>query len=200
MAATMAKQGGWVQLEQSDMRLALNVAIMAKEGFLRAAMEDTLQQIKKPCAEVWEEKKWIIVFPGHKMVNGVLETHPAMIGENQTDGCLPCQNWHVKSAETCWRHEATGAPQPRRAPPPPGMPPASSDDSEGTQCFETEGVPPGYVHIHTPLLGDQSFNLDPHAKDCMRNKDFIPDLLTDEGPSTGKYIISCGLMQLTDIS
>jgi hypothetical protein len=33
MSATMARQGGRVQLEQSDMRLALNMAKMAKEGF-----------------------------------------------------------------------------------------------------------------------------------------------------------------------
>jgi hypothetical protein len=41
MSATMAKQGGQVQLEQSDMRLALNMAKMAKEGFSHAAIEDT---------------------------------------------------------------------------------------------------------------------------------------------------------------
>ena len=33
MSATMARQGGWVQLEQSDMRLAMNMANMAEEGF-----------------------------------------------------------------------------------------------------------------------------------------------------------------------
>jgi hypothetical protein len=32
MSASMARQGGRVQLEQSDMRLALNMAKMAKEG------------------------------------------------------------------------------------------------------------------------------------------------------------------------
>jgi hypothetical protein len=32
------RQGGRVQLEQSDMRLALNTAKMAKEGILRAAI------------------------------------------------------------------------------------------------------------------------------------------------------------------
>ena len=41
MSATMARQGGRVQLEQSDKRLALNVAKMAKEGFSRAAIEET---------------------------------------------------------------------------------------------------------------------------------------------------------------
>jgi len=33
MSATVVGQGGWVQLEQSDMCLALNMAKMAKGGF-----------------------------------------------------------------------------------------------------------------------------------------------------------------------
>ena len=33
MSTMMARQGGVVQLEQSDMRLALNIAKMAKVGF-----------------------------------------------------------------------------------------------------------------------------------------------------------------------
>jgi hypothetical protein len=53
----MARQGGRVQLEQSDMRLALNMAKMAKGGFSCATIEETQQLIKKPCAEVQEEKK-----------------------------------------------------------------------------------------------------------------------------------------------
>jgi hypothetical protein len=48
----MARQGGRVQLEQSDMRLAFNMAIMAKEGFSRAAIEETKYLIKKPRDEV----------------------------------------------------------------------------------------------------------------------------------------------------
>jgi hypothetical protein len=48
----MARQGGQVLLEQSDMSLALNVAIMAKGGFSRAAIQETQQLNKKPCAEV----------------------------------------------------------------------------------------------------------------------------------------------------
>jgi hypothetical protein len=55
MSATMARQGGRVQLEQSDMRLALNMAKMAKEGFSRAAIKETKYLIKKPRAEVREE-------------------------------------------------------------------------------------------------------------------------------------------------
>jgi len=38
MSATMARQGGRVQLEQSDMRLALNMAKMAKGRFSCAAI------------------------------------------------------------------------------------------------------------------------------------------------------------------
>jgi len=40
MSATMARQGGWVQLEQSNMRVALSMAKMAKRRFPRAAMEE----------------------------------------------------------------------------------------------------------------------------------------------------------------
>jgi hypothetical protein len=52
MSATMAMQGGRVQLEQSDMRLPLKMAKMAKGGFLRAAVEETQYLLKKPRAEV----------------------------------------------------------------------------------------------------------------------------------------------------
>jgi hypothetical protein len=52
MSATMARQGGRVQLEQSDMRLALNMVKMAKVGFSHAAIEETKYLIKQPCAKV----------------------------------------------------------------------------------------------------------------------------------------------------
>ena len=54
MSATMARQAGRVQLEQSDMPLTLIMAKMAKAGFARAAIEETQQLIKKPPAEVRE--------------------------------------------------------------------------------------------------------------------------------------------------
>ena len=41
MSATMARQRGRVQLEQSGMCLAWNMAKMAKGGFSRAAVEET---------------------------------------------------------------------------------------------------------------------------------------------------------------
>jgi hypothetical protein len=60
----MARQGGRVQLEQSDMRLALNMAKMAKGGFSRAAIEETQQLIQIPRAEVREERSGVLSFPG----------------------------------------------------------------------------------------------------------------------------------------
>jgi len=185
MSATMARQGGWVQLEQSDMHLALNIAKRAKERFSRAAFEETQQVIKKPGAKVREEKKWGGVFPRHNKVKAAIEGHPANVRENQTDGCLPCQNGTAKNPQTCWRRLGTGASAPPPAPLRPRTPPAPPDDSERTQSSETDGVPPGYVYIHTPLRSARFINLDPYAKDYMRNNDFIPDLLTDEGLSAG---------------
>jgi hypothetical protein len=41
MSAGMARQGDRLQLEQSEMRLALNMAKMAKVGFSCAAVEET---------------------------------------------------------------------------------------------------------------------------------------------------------------
>jgi hypothetical protein len=54
MSAAMARQGGGVQLEQSDMGLALKMAKMAKGGCLRAAVEETQYLINKPCDDVEE--------------------------------------------------------------------------------------------------------------------------------------------------
>jgi len=65
MSATMARQGGRVQLEQSDMRVALNMAKMANEGYSRAAIEETKYLIKKWRTGVREEKKRGVEFPGH---------------------------------------------------------------------------------------------------------------------------------------
>jgi hypothetical protein len=39
MSATIARQRGQVQLEQSNMRLALNMPKMTKEGFSRTVIE-----------------------------------------------------------------------------------------------------------------------------------------------------------------
>jgi len=63
MSATMARKSGRVQLEQSDMHLAINTAKMAKGGFLRAAIEKTQHLIKKPHTAVQAERMLGVVFP-----------------------------------------------------------------------------------------------------------------------------------------
>jgi len=75
MSGTMARQGGHVQLDQSNMRLALNMAKMAKWGFARAAIEQTQQLIKNPSTEVQEEEKQGVQFPGPRTVESVIERH-----------------------------------------------------------------------------------------------------------------------------
>src|SRR5882757_1034010 len=99
MSATMARQEGRVQREQSDMRLALNMAKMAKGGFSRAAVEEAQYLIKKPRAEVREEKKWGVEFPRHNRVKAAIARHPAMLRQNQTPGCLSCQNGTAKNTQ-----------------------------------------------------------------------------------------------------
>ena len=105
----MARQGGHVQLKQSNMRLALNMAKMAKGRFYCAPIEKIQYLIKKPWAKVQGEKKWGVEFPGHKKVKAAKERHPAMLHQNQTARCLPCQNGTTKHPQTCWRRKGTGA-------------------------------------------------------------------------------------------
>ena len=64
MSATMARQGGWVQLEQSNMCLALDIA-KSKGGFSCAAIEGIQYHINTPPTEVREEKKRGVEFDGH---------------------------------------------------------------------------------------------------------------------------------------
>jgi len=131
--------------------------------------------------------------PGHENVKAAMERHPAMLWENQTAGCLPCQNGTAQNPQTRWRRKDTGAPPPERlrqptpelTPHPPEEPAVPSSDNEAAHLSEIEGVPPGYVYIHTPLPSAQFFNLDAYGKDRKHDSAFNPDLLTDEGTSTG---------------
>ena len=91
MSATMARQGVRVQLEQSDMRLALSMARMATEGFSHAAIKETKYLIKGPRAEVREMKKRGVEFPAHKKMKAAIQRRPAMLRQNQTSSCLPCK-------------------------------------------------------------------------------------------------------------
>jgi hypothetical protein len=66
MSATMTRQGGQVQMEQSNMCPALNMAKMAKECGSHTAIEVTKYQIRKPRAWVQEWRKRRAACPGHK--------------------------------------------------------------------------------------------------------------------------------------
>jgi hypothetical protein len=78
----MARQRGRVQLEQSDIRLALNMAKMVKGGFSRAAVEESQYLIKKPRPKVREEQKRGVEVPGHNKVKAAMARHPAMLRQN----------------------------------------------------------------------------------------------------------------------
>jgi len=197
MSATMARQGGRVQLEQSNMRLALNMAKMAKGGFSRAAVEETQYLIKKPGAEVREEKKRGVESPGHNKVKAAIARHPAMLRQNQTPGCHPCQNGTAKNPQTHWRRKGTGAPPPNRLrqqnpeptpePTPPllGTPLASTGNTSSDQRFEIINLPAGYTYSHTSLPCVESFTLDASAQKSEHDTDSDPDMLPDEETSTG---------------
>jgi len=189
----VARQGGRVQLEQSDMRLALNMVKMVNEGFLHAAIEETKQLITKPCAEVHEEKKRGVEFPWYSKVKAGIERHPAMVYEDETDGYHPCQNGTAKNPRTHWRRKRTGSPPqvrrkhptPEVMPPSPGRPPAPSGEKNRAHSCTIPHLRARYEYKHAPLSGAQIFNPDTYAEDSEYDEDFIPDLWNDEGTSTG---------------
>jgi hypothetical protein len=167
---------------------------MASGGHSRTTIEEMQQPMKKPYAKHWDEKTRGVVFPGHHKVKAEIGNHPAMVHENQTHGGFLCKNGTGKNPQTHWWRKGRSAPPTRWVPHSPRTAPASSDDIE---CSKTEGVPPGYVYIHTPLPSTWLVKCDPSTNDCMRIKDFIPDLRSDGSPSTGYFTISCVVMQLT---
>jgi len=149
MSATMALQGGRAQLEQSDMRRAFNMGKTAKDGISRTTIEEMNHPIKKPRADVREEKKWGVESPGYKKVKAAIERHLGMLRHNKTSGYLPCQNGTGKNPHTRWRCKETGAPPPTRGrvrsaeltPPPPGKPPAPTGNISGAQPSEIINLP-----------------------------------------------------------
>jgi hypothetical protein len=201
MSATMERQGGCVQLEQSDMRLALNMAKVANGGLSRTAVEETQYLIKKPCAKVRKGKKRRVEFPGHNKVKAAIARHPAMLRQNQTPGCLPCQNGTAQNPQTRSKPKGTGAPPPNRrrqqnpeptpeptakpTAPLPGTPLASTGNSSCDQCLEIINLPAGYTYSHNSLPYAESFTLNASAQDSEHDTDFNPDMLPDAGTSTG---------------
>jgi len=185
MSATMARQGGRVQLEKSDMRVALNMAKMAKEGFSRAAIKETQYLNQKQRAEVREEKKRGVEFPAHNKVKAAIQRHPAMLRQNQKSGCLPCQNGTAKNPQTRWKRKGTGTPPPNRrrertpelTPPLPGTPSAPKANTSEVQTSQSVNLPAGYTYSHTAPPCAEFFD----DEETEHDTDFDPNMLTDEG-------------------
>jgi len=55
------------------------------------------------------------------------------------------------------------------------------------------------VYSHTPLPSTRFFNLDAYAQDSQPDTDYNPDMLTDEGSTTGLYTHCWVVMQQTFI-
>jgi len=185
----MARQGGRVQLEPSDMQLAWNMVKIPKEGLSSAAIEETKNLLKIPCTEVREEKKRGVECPGHNKVKAVTQRHPALLRQDQTSGCLSCQNGTARNPQTRWRRKGTGAPSlaqcrvrtPEPTPDPPGTPPAPpapTSNTSGAQPSEIVNLPARYTYSRTALPCAEFFDVD---GDTQHDTDFDPDTLTDEG-------------------
>ena len=193
MSTTMARPGGQVQPEQSDLHLALNMATIHQGGFLHATKEEMQYRIKTPCTEVPEEKKHGVVFPGQGEAKTAMERHPAMLHQNHTDECLLCQHSTAKNPQTFWMCKGTCAPpldihgQPTPDPmgPLPSMPPMSPGHNERVQSFQANNLSLGYLYTHTPYPSAQFVNRDACAQNSHHGKDFNHDMLTNEGASTG---------------
>jgi len=189
----MSRQGGCVQLKQSDMHLALNMAKMAKRGFSRTKIEETEYLLNKPHAQVREEKKRGVKFPGHKMVKGAIEWYLAMLRQNHTPGYLPCPNGTAKNQQICWICNGIGAlphnrhrqQTPEPTPPLPRTPPASNNNTSGAQPLDIIKLSAGPAYSDTSLPCDGSFTIDTSAQDSEHDADFDPDMLPDERTSTG---------------
>jgi hypothetical protein len=94
----MARQGGWVQLEQYDMCLALNMAEMAKGGFSCAAIVQLQQLINIPYAEVGEEKNRGVESAGRNKVKAAIKKTPGN-GSRKSNGRHPTlPKWHWKKS------------------------------------------------------------------------------------------------------
>ena len=187
MSGTMARQGGRVQLEQSEKRLPMNMANMAIEGFSHGAINETKYLIKKSPSQAGVEKKRGVEFPAHKEVKAAIQRHPAMLHQNQTSGCLPCQNGTPKNPQTRWRHKGTGTPPPDRwrepTPEPtptvplPGTPPAPLVYACGVQLFHIVHLPARYTYLNTALPCAECLD----DEETKHNTDLDPDMVTDEG-------------------
>jgi hypothetical protein len=85
------------------MHLALNVAKIAKEGFLYAALVETEYLVEKARAEVREQKQRGVDFSGYGKVKAAIERYSAMLHQNHTSRCFLYQNVTANHLPiSCW--------------------------------------------------------------------------------------------------
>jgi len=79
------------------------------------------------------------------------------------------------------------------------MPTAPTGITSEAQRSQIDNFPAGYVYSHTSHTCAEFLKVDAYAQDSQYDADFNPDMLTDEGISTGQYAICQVVMQLTSI-
>jgi len=62
---------------------------------------------------------------------------------------------------------------------------ATTGNNCGALWLDIVNFPAGYAYSHTFLPCAEFFPLDSSAQETQHNTDFYPDMLTDEGTSTG---------------
>jgi hypothetical protein len=130
-----------------------------------------------------------------------------MLCQNDNAGCLCCLHSTTKHLYILWRCKGKGAPPPDEhsqlstepTPALPGMAPPLTGNHSRDQIFEIIDLIVGHISAHTYLPRAEFLTLDASAKDRQLNADIDPDMLTDEGTTTAKYIICCQVMQITSI-
>jgi len=166
---------------------------MAHGGLSGAAMQEWQHQNNQHPAEVREEKMWEDGFPTHQNVKVAMVRHLAMLHEDQTDGCLPCQHGTALNLQTYWRRRGMGVLPadslsqltPNQMQNVPGTPLVPPCENEGVLVSKIKGVLPGYVYSDTLLPGAREFNLVPYAMGSKSDTDFDPHLRTTERSTTG---------------
>lgn len=76
------------------------MAKMATGEFSQAAIEETSYMIKNTLAKIQTENNRGVEFPGHRQMQAELDRHLAIVRENQTARCLPCQHGTTKNLHT----------------------------------------------------------------------------------------------------
>jgi len=67
----------------------------------------------------------------------------------------------------------------------PKTPLTAAGNSSAAKRAQIVNLPAGYAYSHTALPCAESFTGDASAQDSQHDTDFDPDMLTDEGTSTG---------------